>query len=317
MVALAAVLSGSPPAKADDVVRLGNLRFVHYGAVAYMKELAPKFGLKVDEHIFAKGVDIIPAIIAGEIDVGASAADAAIAGRASGAPIYIVAGFAKGGARIVARSDAGIAKIADLKGKRVGVTRGGAHELLLLAKLGENHLSFADRPGKDVQLVYLAYADLNQALAAKQVDAICQSEPQAAQAIARKIGVEVTRPYDTPMGEPVRTLVITEKLYKEKRDVAARLLKLFVAATEAFQRDPALAEDYVRNKVFRGQLSAEDYRGAMENAAFTVDVTAAHIDTTIGFMQKLGVGRMAAPPKAADFVKLDLLEAAKREQGGH
>src|SRR5437868_10766439 len=91
---------------AEDVVRLGNLKFAHYGAVSYMKEIAPKYNLKIEERMFAKGVDILPAIVAGEVDAAASAADAAIAGRASGVPIYAVAGFAKGGARVVARPDA-------------------------------------------------------------------------------------------------------------------------------------------------------------------------------------------------------------------
>ena len=86
---------------APDVVRLGNLKFAHYGAVSYMKELAPKYNLVIEERMFAKGLDILPATIAGEIDIAASALDAAVAGRASGVPIYVVAGFARGGARIV------------------------------------------------------------------------------------------------------------------------------------------------------------------------------------------------------------------------
>ena len=54
---------------APDVVRLGNLKFAHYGAVSYMKELAPKYNLVIEERMFAKGLDILPATIAGEIDI--------------------------------------------------------------------------------------------------------------------------------------------------------------------------------------------------------------------------------------------------------
>ena len=46
-------------AQAQDVVRLGNLKFAHYGAVSYIKEIAPKCGIKVEEHIFAKGLDCL------------------------------------------------------------------------------------------------------------------------------------------------------------------------------------------------------------------------------------------------------------------
>src|ERR1700741_1941022 len=120
-VALAALMTMGA-AQAQEVVRLGNLKFAHYGAVSYIKEIAPKCGIKVDEHVFAKGLDVMQAIIAGELDVGTTASEAAISGRAGGAPIFVVAGFAKGGARLVGRSDLNIKSIMDLKGKKVGVT---------------------------------------------------------------------------------------------------------------------------------------------------------------------------------------------------
>ncbi|HZV54435.1 MAG TPA: ABC transporter substrate-binding protein, partial [Rhodocyclaceae bacterium] len=214
-------------ARADDVVRLGNLKFAHYGAVSYMKEICGRHGIKLEERMFAKGPEIMPAIVAGEIDIAALASDGAISGRANGVPIVVVAGFAKGGARLVAQADSGIRTLKDLKGKRVGVTRGGMQELILMAELEKAGLTWADKPGKDIEIVYLAFADLNQALAAKQIDAMCQSEPQSSQAINKKFGVEILKPYDTPLGEPYRVLVMTEKMYNEKKDVAQRTLKCF------------------------------------------------------------------------------------------
>jgi len=300
-------------AQSADLVRLGNLKFAHYGAVSYMKESCGKYNLKVEERMFPKGPDIMPAIVAGEIDVAALAADGAISGRANGVPIYAVAGFAKGGARIVAGADSGIQRMVDLKGKKVGVTRGGAQELLLYAELEKAGLTWSDKPGKDVQILFLAFADLNQALAAKQIDAMCQSEPQSSQAIAKKFGVEVIKPYTTPMGEPVRLLVMSEQMYNGKPDVAQRLLKCFVETTALFNKTPALAEKYVTEQMFKGQLSAQDFREAMDNADYTYDVTLEHIDITTEYMNKYGVGRMSQPPKAASWVKLDLLQKAKAE----
>ena len=37
-----------------DLVRLGNLKFAHYGAVSYMKELGPKYNLEIKGQIFPK-----------------------------------------------------------------------------------------------------------------------------------------------------------------------------------------------------------------------------------------------------------------------
>jgi len=303
-------------ASAQEVVRLGNLKFAHYGAVSYMKEHCGKFGLKVEESVFAKGIDIFPALIRGEVDIAASAADAAIANRAGGSPVYVVAGFARGGARIVAQADLPIASVKDLKGRKVGTARGGAQELLLLAELSQNGLTWSEQPGKaDVHLVYLQYADLNQALLQKQIDAMCQSEPQSSQAINKGYGKEVLKPYDTPMGEPVRVMVMSEKLYRERPDVARRVLECFVDATRHFLQNPDLAEKYVREQMFKGQISVDDYRDAMSNAAFTYDVTAEHVQVTTDLMVKHGVGKMANPPRAADWVRLDLLQQAKSRLG--
>lgn len=307
---LAAALA-STTASAADLVRLGNLKFAHYGAVSYMKEIAGKYDLKIEERVFPKGIDILPAIVAGEIDVAASAVDAAIAGRASGVPIYAVAGFAKGGARIVAKPNAGIKTIADLKGKKVATPRGGAQELVLLAELAKHGLSWSDRPGKDVQITYMAYADMNQALLAGSIDAMSQSEPQSSQAINKGFGVEVIKPYDTELGEPVRSLVVTEDFYNKKPEIAERLIRCFVEATATFIAQPALAESYVREKMFKGQITSEDYKDAIGNSPFSYDLSVEHVQITTDLMQKYGVGRMENPPKAADWVKLDLLAKAK------
>ena len=293
-------------ARAEDRVRLGNLKFAHYGAVSHMKDVCPKFGIRLEERMFAKGLDIVPGILAGEIDLAASALDAAIAGRAAGAPVFVVAGFARGGARIVVRKDAGIARVEDLKGRKIGTARGGAQELLLYAELGKHGLS-----QKDVQVLFLAYADLNQALQSGQLDAISQSEPQSSQAIRQGYGVELIKPYDTELGEPVRALVMTEKLYAN-HDLALRTLKCFVAATREFVAQPAAAEQYVRAQMFKGALSSDEYKDALANAAFTTDITPAHVQVTADLMVKYGVGKLPRAPQAKDFVKLDLLEEAKK-----
>lgn len=310
---LSLLVSSALSLSAQDVVRLGNLKFAHYGAVSYMKEIAPKYRLKVEERMFAKGIDINPAIVAGEIDASAAALDAAIAGRAAGVPIVVVAGFAKGGARIVVGETTGIKSLKDLKGKKVGVARGGAQELLLLAELAKAHLTWSDKPGKDVLVLYLPFADLNQTLMAKNIDAMCQSEPYSSQAINRKFGVELLKPYDTPIGEPIRALVITEKLYKERRDVAQRLLLCFVEATKKFIDEPKTAEKFVREVMFKNQISPEDYQDAIGNSPFTYDITLQHVQITTDLMTQYGVGKMANPPKAGDWVKLDLLTEAKKQ----
>jgi len=312
LVLAAAALSATAHAAAEDVVKLGNLKFAHYGAVSYIKEIAPKCGIRVEEHMFAKGPDVMQAILAGELDVGATASEAAISGRANGAPIYVVAGFAKGGARLIARPDGGIKSIKDLKGKKVGVTRGGIHEVLLNAVLAQNGMTVSDQPGKDVQVIFLAFADLNQALLGKNLDAIMQSEPQSSQAINKGFGVEIMKPYNTPIGEPVRTMVMSEKFYKENRAVAQKFMNCFVQATKLFIDNKPAAEKYVRESMFKNQISKDDFDDAIANSPYTYDVTTDHIQVTTDVMARTGTGKMRTPPVAKDWVKTDLLDLAKK-----
>lgn len=202
-----------------------------------------------------------------------------------------------------------------LKVKKWGVARGGAQELLLLAELDKYGLTWSDRPGKDVQIIYMAYADLNQALQSGNLDAISQSEPHASQAINIGYGVELLKPYDTPVGVPIRALIMTEAMYKEKPEVAARVLKLFVDATNTFIQQPEIAEEYVRKEMFKNQITSQDYQDAIGNSPFSYDITVEHVQVTTDLMRKYGIGRMNNPPVAADWVKNDLLEAAKKSIG--
>ncbi len=312
---LAAATLATQAHAADDVIRLGNLKLAHFGAISYIKEIGPKCGITVTESTFAKGLDIMQAMIAGELDVGASASEAAISGRAKGIPIYVVAGFAQGGARLVARPDAGIKSVKDLKGKKVGVTRGSIQEVLLAAELSQNGLTSADAPGKDVHIIYLSYPDLNQALMGKNVDAIMQTEPQASQALNKGFGTEVMKPFDTPIGSPVRTLVMTEKFYKEHRATAEKFMRCFVEATKTFIDNPATAEKYVTQTIFKGQISSSDFKDAIGNSPYSFDITPAHIQITTDTMAKHGIGKMTKPPVATEWVKTDLLDQAKKSMG--
>ncbi len=301
--------------RAEDVIHLGNQKFVHYGAVSYMKEIAPKYGLRIEEHFFAKGLDIVPAFISGDVDLSASAMDGMIAGRASGAPVYLVAGFAKGGTRIVKRNDLVAGNVAELKGRKIGVARGGAQHLSLIGELINNKLSFSEQPGSDVQILFMNYTDVNQALMQKQIDAMCQAEPYATIAIASGWGVELMKPYDTPVGECPKVLAMSEKLYNERPEVAARVLRCFVDATRTFMANPELAQKYTCETVFKGQVSAELYKQAMENCQYSYDLNETIVQATIDFMVQTGVAKMQKPPTAKEFLRVDLLEKAKQELG--
>jgi NitT/TauT family transport system substrate-binding protein len=298
---------------AQDVVRVGALKLVHYNAIWYLDKVGAKYNIKFEIREFKKGLDAMEAMKAGEIDIASSGMDGAISARAAGIPVYVVAGFSKGGIMMLCRPDLNLKTILDLKGKKVGVVRGGAQELALLMELNKNKLTYSDKEGKDVQIVYLAsYAAVNEAMSTKSIDAMCQSEPQSAIAILKGFAKEMMRPYDTELGMPVKALTMTEKLYNEKHDVAERAIKAFTEATKYFIDNPDVAQKYFTETVYKGSVTPEEYKAAIGNSPYSYDVTTDHVQQTIDAMVRCGVGKMDKPPVAKDFVKTDLLTAAKK-----
>ncbi len=309
---LLALLAVARPAAAADVVRLGNLKFVQYGAVSYMQEIGHKYGLEIQEKFFEKGIDVMAQLKAGELDIGAGATDGAIAAYAGGTPLYIVAGVGRGGATLLARKAAHISRAEDLKGKKVAVLQGAAQELLLYAELVHHKMTWSAVPGQDVLVVRTkAAAEANKLLEEGSIDAVLESDPYASQALDTGNAVEVTKPYDTPLGEPVRALVMSKAMY-ERRDLALRVLRCFVEATRLFIAKPEVAEKYVRQHTFGGKLTHKDYVDSTNNGPFTTDITVPYVQNTAYYMVKYGAGKLPIHPVATDFVRLDLLEEAKR-----
>ena len=65
-------------------------------------------------------------------------------------------------------------------------------------------------------------------------------------------------------------------------------------------------------RLFKGQISKDDFDDAISTSPYSFDITAAHIQTTTDVMLKHGIGKMTAPPVAVDWVKTDLLVQAKK-----
>ena len=115
---------------------------------------------------------------AGSIDFGSSAGSAALVAKINGNPIKSIYVYSRPEwTALVTGKDSTITKIADLKGKRVAVTRGtDPHIFLVRALLG------AGLSDKDIQPVLLQHADGKIALIRGDVDAWAGLDPMMAQA---------------------------------------------------------------------------------------------------------------------------------------
>jgi sulfonate transport system substrate-binding protein len=138
------------------------------------KALAP-LGITLTWHEFSSGLPLLEAINVGSIDFGADVADTVpIFAQAAGAQLaYVAEEAASPSAQaILVSTSSPLKTVADLKDKRIAVTKGAGSHYLLLAALAKAGLTF-----KDIKPAYLPPADGRAAFVSNNVDAWIAWDP--------------------------------------------------------------------------------------------------------------------------------------------
>jgi sulfonate transport system substrate-binding protein len=163
----------------SDQIRIGYQRSSTLTAILKTsgeleKALAP-LGVRVSWHEFTSGLPLLEAINTGNIDFGADVADTVpLFAQAAGAKLaYVAEESASPSAQaILVGAESPIKTLADLKGRKVAVTKGAGSHFLLLAALAKSGLSF-----KDISPAYLTPADGRAAFTGGNVDAWVAWDP--------------------------------------------------------------------------------------------------------------------------------------------
>lgn len=174
VVALVGVFNGSARAVAADGPKQLRIGYQKSSLLQILKEqsllekrFAPQ-GIAVTWVEFQSGPPLLEALNAGAIDVGYTGDTPPIFAQAAGASLVYVASFPVPGqsSGVLVRTDARINTIADLRGKRVAVTKGSSAHNVLVRVLEKGGLRYGD-----IQPVYLQPADAAAAIQNGGVDA--------------------------------------------------------------------------------------------------------------------------------------------------
>src|ERR1700684_3918932 len=160
---------------------------------------------------------------AGSIDFGSTAGSAALVARINGNPIKSIYVLSRPEwTALVTTRDSAISDVADLKGKRVAVTRGtDPHIFLVRALLG------AGLSEKDITPVLLQHADGKTALIRGDVDAWAGLDPMMAQA---EIEDGARLFFRNPSANTWGILNVREPFLKDHPDVVRRVLATYEEA---------------------------------------------------------------------------------------
>jgi sulfonate transport system substrate-binding protein len=182
IAAAAAIISANSAyaqAPASDTIRIGYQKSSTLTAILKTngeleKALAP-LGVRISWHEFTSGLPLLEAINTGNVDFGADVADTVpLFAQAAGAKLAYIAEEAASPAAqaILVAAESPIRTVADLKGKKVAVTKGAGSHFLLLAALAKAGLGF-----KDISPAYLTPADGRTAFIGGNVDAWVAWDP--------------------------------------------------------------------------------------------------------------------------------------------
>ncbi|MBY5581634.1 aliphatic sulfonate ABC transporter substrate-binding protein [Rhizobium leguminosarum] len=168
---------------------------------------------------------------AGSLDFGSTAGAAALIGRVNGNPIKSIYVYSRPEwTALVTRKDTGIAKVQDLKGKSIAVTRGTDPHIFLVRALADAALT-----EKDVSLVLLQHADGRLALKRGDVDAWAGLDPIMASAEIEDGDVLF---YRKPENNSWGVLNVREEFASAHPDLVKRVLASYEKARIEALKDP-------------------------------------------------------------------------------
>ncbi len=217
-----------------------------------------RHGLDVDLIFIGSGSMMTQAVIAGEIKIAQMGGVAPISARLRGADLKIVAvSFNTLALSLIVQRD--IRSMADLKGKRIGISRFGTN-----TDFGAQYIlkKYGLLPNRDVAI--LQHGNVPSIFAALQAGGIqggMLSYPTTATAI--KMGFkELVDMSEVGLEYPGTNIAVTERYLKSQTDLVRRFLMAFIEGIHRFKTDEAFTKKVIGDysRIRDAQVLDETYR---------------------------------------------------------
>lgn len=232
-LAVSACLVGKPAVKTEKL-RLAYSTNVNAALVyvALEKGFFAREGLDVKAQGYAFGRLALQSVLDGKADVGTVADTPVAVSVIAGEPLMVIASIqtAVRNEAIVARGDRGIEKPADLRGKRLGVTRGTTSEYFAHVVLLSQGI-----PDREVAIVNLNPSDMREALDTGKVDAVSTWNPTI-ELLKRRLGDNGRLFYAEPYYTETMCVATRADWLKANPEAERRFLMALVDA-QNFVRD--------------------------------------------------------------------------------
>lgn len=276
-------------------------------------DILDRNGLKGEFTMFSFGPAVNEALVSGAIDVGFIGDMPSVSLAAVGAPVTVVARQSTFRGSIIASPKSGIKKVADLKGKKLHGPVGSSIYLTALSMLAEAGL----KPGSDVEIINMGFAELSDALKAGRIDALFVWDPWVENFVRQNLAEVVSSDIRLTMVTAVR-----DEFRQKQADALQRFLKAQKEALLYAATHPEISNGWFREPAAAKALDADVIATATAydpqwSAKSLADV---RLSMSPAEMERyLGLGKQAAelkiyprlPPLAQ---KTDMAIAARLDQ---
>lgn len=209
------------PARAEQtVIKMGVLKLIHSITPYFYERFAPT-DVRIEVITFENPADCKTAVVTKSVDYGTFGIAAGIFAASAHEPVAVFGSECNKGMAVVARKDSDIAKLTDLKGKRVAIWPGSTQEVFILDRFRMEGMSV-----RDVTPVRVSFSEMHAALARGDVDAYVGAEPAPAISVTTGVGKIVEYPYSTPMGSLNMILATHRDTVAQNPDQVKMMLNL-------------------------------------------------------------------------------------------
>jgi len=283
------------------------------GAVATVwveKKIYEKRGLSVDGKQLADGRSVRDAMVAGELNAGTMNITPFIVG-ATVSSLTMVGVVSLGGdtVGVVARKGAGMNGIADLKGRRVGISVGSTTGNIFVQTVAPQA---GLKPG-DYQVINMRPADQVSALSAGSVDAITSFEPYMT--VAEKEGIGITLLRFGQIDPNPTCLVLSPTLIEKSPETVMAFLKSWLDGVNYWRDHTAEVADILvqlSNSAGYANVTRDVAEAIVKQIKVEPDITpalAVHIQGEAERMKAANLIRML--PDWSKVLRPDLLARAR------
>jgi NitT/TauT family transport system substrate-binding protein len=267
-------------------------------------------GAKLETKVFNAGPSAMEALHASAIDLAFVGPTPAINAFARGGDLAIIANVANGGSVLVARNDSGIAKVADLEGKRIAVPQlGNTQDAMLRHLLAQANIKLKDQGG-NTTILPVENPNVQSLFTTGQLDAACVPEPWGARLETESGALVVLdwKPIWRDGDYPVTVLVARKAFLDQHREIVKSFVEALQTLTDRLsaKSEADVAALNAELKVLTGkELKPEVISKALGRIEFTTRLNPEALQAMAEVMHEVGYAKTA--PDVTGLIDSSLL----------